>query len=143
MNSPENFCPGRHLEDLPGHVEFKLVSNHGEMITNGKEFSYPVCLCHALEGNLLVNFNNLLSQKESEKTGNLLENLRNLKIAIEEFKSGHVENKRNLLDRLTQLSMLSREGLSQKPELNHEWGPILQVCDRALRTLATDIRFGD
>jgi len=141
-NPPDSFCPGRHIEDLPGNIDMKIVCENGELVTNGKEFAYPVCLCKALEGSQISSFNELKVEKETHKINNLLENLENLKRCVEEFKSGNISDKKDLLSRMTQYSVSSREGISEKPELLAEWGPVLQISDRALRNLATDIRFG-
>lgn len=140
--SPHSYCLKRHIEDLPGYINVKLILENGDIVQHQREMSYPVCQCEELGEFEKIQIESLFSYLESQKKNNLDDTLRSLQGAIEDYRHSRYSDKREFFEEISLLSKNAREGLASNEELRQTWGPVVQDADRIVRSLATEIRFG-
>mmetsp|Transcript_10708 Transcript_10708/g.20830 ORF Transcript_10708/g.20830 Transcript_10708/m.20830 type:complete len:586 (-) Transcript_10708:69-1826(-) len=137
--TPASFCKSRHIEDLPGLVDVEIFAENGALLPHTRRLSVPVCSTETLKPSDLALLERLYEQQLSAKKGSLETALAELSAFIEQFRARQVESTPETLKRLRELDQIVRDGLDASQRSEH--AGLLRETEKALRIIATDVRF--
>jgi len=133
---PQGFCQKRHLEEMPGLLDIKILMVKGELQTSPKEVSMPVCQCEELSEAEKQEVTSYLSNLDLQKKQTLENSLVELKEKLKSWVASQ-----ELLDELRELTFRAREALTANESLRPKWGSVLNQADRTIRLIATELRY--
>lgn len=139
--APQGQCNSRYIEELPGHIDVKVVIENGEASEGSKEFSVPVCLLHQLSDTETKEVEDLLLRKLKEKN----ENAEVLFVKVQELVDGYnlmrVKSSKEFLEELTQVVRNAKEEMNNNLEFRQKFDGLIQQAERIIRNVALDLRF--
>lgn len=141
MKPPHSYCNARHVSDLPGLVDVKIIMKDGAIIKQGDEIAVPICQCVELsiaEKNQILN---TICEGEKENMQKIVRKAAELEELIMKYNTMAVKGNQEFLDEITRLIVEVKECFGNNQEMFYKYQSVVSQAERVVRSVAIDIRF--
>lgn len=141
LKAPVAHCSSRHVSDIPGLIDVKVIMEEGNIPAVLREFAVPVCQCIELSSSEKSQLQQSLAKHEEGKASKVVKNVEEIEDLVVKYNTMAVKGSKEFLDHISSLVMEVKQGIANNQEQCSKYQSILLQAERVMRSVAIDIRF--
>ena len=141
LKAPVSHCSSRHVSDIPGLIDVKVIMEEGVIPAGPREFAVPVCQCIELSSGEKEQFQRTLNEHEEGKVSQVVKKVEVIEDCVMKYNTMAVKGSKDFLDHMSVLVMDVKQSIANNQDLCTKYQTILVQAERVMRSVAIDIRF--